>query len=220
VRSFFHRNSLSIVLFSVFALAVVGQALAGWKALEHELAIDRLPPLRLLDYLGTGHFRSALFENWESEFLQLSAYVLLTIFLRQKGSPESKDLEGKAEQDADPSEGQTDPHAPGLIRQGSIVRWLYANSLGLALGLLFVVSFVLHLLGSTQLANEEAAREGQPPITVSENLSEPQFWYESFQNWQSEFFAVGVFIVLGVYLRQRGSPESKPVTAPHDATGR
>jgi hypothetical protein len=181
---------------------------------------DRLPPLRLLDYLGTGHFRSAVFENWESEFLQLSAYVLLTIFLLQKGSPESKDLDGKAEQDAGPSEGQTDPHAPGLIRQGSIVRWLYANSLGLALGLLFVVSFVLHLLGSTQLANEEAAREGQPPITVLENLSEAQFWYESFQNWQSEFFAVGVFIVLGVYLRQRGSPESKPVTAPHDATGR
>jgi hypothetical protein len=102
VSSFFYRNSLSIVLFSVFALTVIGQALVGWKALEHELAIDGLPPLSLPDYLGTGHFRSALFENWESEFLQLSAYVLLTIFLRQKGSPESKDLEGKAERAADP----------------------------------------------------------------------------------------------------------------------
>jgi Domain of unknown function (DUF6766) len=220
VRSFFYRNSLSIVLFSVFALTVVGQALAGWKALEHELAINRLPPLSLPDYLGTGHFRSALFENWESEFLQLSAYVLLTIFLRQKGSPESKDLEGNAEQDADPREAQVDPHAPEPVRKGAIVRWLYANSLGLALGLLFVFCFILHLLGSTQLANEEAAREGQPPITVLADLSESRFWYESFQNWQSEFFAVGVFIVLGVYLRQRGSPESKPVTAPHDRTGR
>jgi hypothetical protein len=220
VSGLLYRNSLSIVLFSVFALTVVGQVLAGWKALEHELAFDGLPRLSLLDYLNTGHFRSALFENWESEFLQLSAYVLLTIFLRQKGSPESKDLEGEAEQDADPREAQADPHVAGSIRKGSIVRWLYANSLGLALGLLFVLFFVLHLLGSTQLANEEAARKGQPAITIVENLSESQFWYESFQNWQSEFFAVGVLIVLGIYLRQRGSPESKPVTATHDATGR
>jgi hypothetical protein len=211
---------LSIVLFSVFAFTVIGQALVGWKALEHELAIDGLPPLSLPDYLGTGHFRSALFENWESEFLQLSAYVLLTIFLRQKGSPESKDLEGEAEQDADPREAQADTHAPEPIRKGAIVRWLYANSLGLALVLLFVLSFALHLLGSTQLANEEAVRNARPPITILGNLTEPQFWYESFQNWQSEFFAVGVFIVLGIYLRQRGSPESKPVTASHDRTGR
>jgi uncharacterized protein DUF6766 len=220
VSNFLYRNGLSIVLFSVFALTVVGQALAGWKALEHELAIDRLPPPDLLDYLGTGHFRSALFENWESEFLQLSAYVLLTVFLRQKGSPESKKLEGEGEEDVDPEQAQADPHAPELIRKGAIARWLYANSLGLALGLLFVLSFVLHLLGSTQLANEKAAREGQPPITAWENLTQSQFWYESLQNWQSEFFAVGAFIVLGIYLRQRGSPESKPVTAPHDQTGR
>jgi uncharacterized protein DUF6766 len=220
VSNFLHRNGLSIVLFSVFALTVIGQALAGWKALEHELAIDRLPPPDLLDYLGTGHFRSALFENWESEFLQLSAYVLLTVFLRQRGSPESKGLEGEAEEDADPREAQTDPHAAGSVRKGAIVSRLYANSLGLALGLLFVLSFVLHLLGSTQLANEQAARLGEPPITAWENLTQPQFWYESLQNWQSEFFAVGVFIVFGIYLRQRGSPESKPVTAPHDQTGR
>jgi hypothetical protein len=220
VSGFLYRNSLSIVLFSLFALTVIGQALAGWKALEHELTVDGLPRLSLPDYLGTGHFRSALFENWESEFLQLSAYVLLTIFLRQKGSPESKDLEGEAEQDADPREAQADTDAPEPIRKGAVARWLYANSLGLALVLLFSLSFVLHVLGSTQLANEEAVRNGRPPTTVLGNLTEPQFWYESFQNWQSEFFAVGVFIVLGIYLRQRGSPESKVVTAPHDRTGR
>ena len=181
MSSFLYRNGLSIVLFSVFALAIVGQALAGWKALEQELAIDGLPPLRLLDYLGTGHFRSALFENWESEFLQLSAYVLLTVFLRQKGSPESKKLEGEGEEDADPREAQADPHAPGPVRKGPVVRWLYANSFGLALLLLFVLSFVLHLLGSTQLANEKAAREGRPPSTVSENLTESQFWTTPFR---------------------------------------
>jgi hypothetical protein len=220
VSGFLYRNSLSIVLFSLFALSLAGQAVVGWRALQHELAVDGLPAVNFLDYFVTGHFRSALFENWESEFLQLSAYVLLTIFLRQKGSPESKGLEAEAEQDADPQNSQADAHAPELIRKGSTIRWVYANSLGLALGLLFILSFVLHLLGSTQLANEEASRKGEPPITVAENLLEPQFWYESFQNWQSEFFAVGLFIVLGIYLRQRGSPESKPVTAPHHETGR
>jgi hypothetical protein len=153
---------LSIVLFSVFALTVVGQALAGWKALEHELAFDGLPRLSLLDYLNTGHFRSALFENWESEFLQLSAYVLLTIFLRQKGSPESKDLEGEAEQDADPREAQADPHVAGSIRKGSIVRWLYANSLGLALDCfssssLFCISWAARNL-QTRKPRERASR--------------------------------------------------------------
>jgi Domain of unknown function (DUF6766) len=173
----------------------------------------------LASYLGTGHFLSALFENWESEFLQLSAYVLLTIFLRQKGSPESKPLKGEGEEDKDPKEGRTDPRAPPLVRKGPILRWLYANSLSLALGLLFFIFFTLHLANSTQRANEEAARHGKPLISVAENLLEPEFWYESFQNWQSEFFAIGAFIVLGIYLRQRGSPESKPVTDPHDQTG-
>jgi hypothetical protein len=176
--------------------------------------------ISLVSYLGSGHFLSAVFENWESEFLQMSAYVLLTVFLRQKGSPESKSLAGETEEDADPRAEGNALQAPWPVRGGAVVRWLYANSLIIALGLLFALSFGLHLVGSTKLANEEAARQGQPSITVAENLIEPEFWYESLQNWQSEFFSMGVFIVFGIYLRQRGSPESKPVAAPHDQTGR
>ena len=96
---------------------------------------------------------------------------------------------------------------------------LYSHSLSVALVLLFLVSFGLHLLGSTRRMNEEAAQHHQPTKTVSETLFETEFWYESFQNWQSEFLSIGVLIVLGIYLRQRGSPESKPVAAPHHKTG-
>lgn len=213
---FLYRNSLSLVLFGVFGLALIGQVLTGWRALDAELAFDGLAPLSLASYLATGHFISAVFENWESEFLQMAAYVLLTIFLRQGGSPESKSVSGEEDEDAYPQAAEADARAPWPVRRGRVVRWLYANSLSMALGLLFVASFTLHLAGSTRLANEEAVRQGRPLVTSAQHLIEPQFWYESFQNWQSEFFAMGMFIVLGVYLRQRGSPQSKPVAAPHD----
>ena len=215
---FLYRNSLSLVLFAVFGLALVGQLLTGWRALAAELKLDGLAPPSLGSYITTGHFISAVFENWESEFLQMAAYVLLTIFLRQKGSPESKAVCGEEDEDADPQTARADARAPWPVRRGRVVRWLYASSLSLALGLLFAASFALHLAGSTRLANEEAMRRGQPPVTYAQHLAEPQFWYESFQNWQSEFFAMGMFIVLGVYLRQRGSPQSKPVATPHDQT--
>jgi hypothetical protein len=161
-----------------------------------------------------------VFENWESEFLQMGAYVLLTVFLRQKGSPESKKLEGDEEEDADPREARFDPAAPWPVRRGGAILWLYSSSLCIVLFSLFLVSFGLHAVGSTMLANEEAAWHEQPSQTVCEHLEEADFWYESFQNWQSEFLSMGVLIVLGIFLRQKGSPESKPVAAPHHQTGR
>ena len=214
------NNSLSIVISALFLLCLVGHSVAGWKTYNEEQQEHGKQAVTYGEFLRTNEFGETVFENWESEFLQMGAYVLLTVFLRQKGSPESKKLEGDEEEDADPREARFDPAAPWPVRRGGAILWLYSNSLCIALFSLFLVSFGLHAVGSTMLANEEAAWHEQPTQTVFEHLEEADFWYESFQNWQSEFLSMGVLIVLGIFLRQKGSPESKPVAAPHHQTGR
>jgi hypothetical protein len=178
-----------------------------------------LPPIGFTDYLASGHFISAVFENWESEFLQMAAYVLLTIFLFQKGASESKKPDEANPEDESPSAKRNDPDAPWPVHRGGLLLKLYSHSLSLALVTLFLASFWLHLAGSTRRMNEEAHQHHQPTQTMIDTLADPEFWYESFQNWQSEFLSIGVLLVLGIYLRERGSPESKLVAAPHTATG-
>ena len=142
------------------------------------------------------------------------------MFLRQKGSPESKPIEGAEEVDADPAPAHTDPEAPWPVRAGSpALLWLYSNSLGLALGALFLASFALHWAHSARHAAELAAMHGRPAPALLEHLAGAQLWFESLQNWQSEFLSTFALVVLGIFLRQRGSPESKPVAAPHASTG-
>jgi hypothetical protein len=219
MRRFLRDNGLSIALFVLFALSLAGQALAGWRALEEELRTHGMPAVGLAGYLTTGHFISAVFENWESEFLQMAAYVLLTVFLVQKGSSESKNPGGDNPEDEPPELKRDDPDAPWPVHRGGLALKLYSHSLTIALMALFFASFWLHLAGSTRRMNEEALRHQQPTQTVTETLGNPEFWYESFQNWQSEFLSIAVLLVLGIYLRERGSPESKPVAAPHTTTG-
>jgi hypothetical protein len=219
---FVRENSLSLVLLALFLASLLGQFLTGLAARNEERAMHHLAALTPAGYLGGGEFLAAVFENWESEFLQMAAYVLLTIFLRQKGSPESKRLDGGEEEvDADPAAAvRGAPGAPWPLRAGSpALRWLYANSLGLALGALFAGSFVLHWVHSTRHAAEQAAAHGWAAPGLLEHLGSARLWFESFQNWQSEFLATFALVVLGIYLRQRGSPESKPVAAPHGRTG-
>ncbi|MCW2239303.1 DUF6766 family protein [Azospirillum canadense] len=219
MRRFLKNNGLSITLFALFLLSIVGQTLTGWRALIEELRLHGLPPVGLLDYLTTGHFLSATFENWESEFLQMSVYVLLTVILVQKGSSESKTPGESNPEDEAPEKQRADPDAPWPVHRGGLLLRLYSHSLSLALVTLFALSFWLHLAGSTRRSNEEALRHHQPTKTMAETLGDPEFWYESFQNWQSEFLSMGLLMVLGIYLRERGSPESKPVAAPHAKTG-
>ncbi|WP_201841805.1 DUF6766 family protein [Microvirga zambiensis] len=219
MRRFLRDNGLSIALFLMFAVSLIGQALTGWRAHAEELRIHGQPAIGLLSYLASGHFISAVFENWESEFLQMAMYVVLTIFLFQKGSAESKDPEGDNPEDEAPSDRHPAPDAPWPVHRGGLILRLYSHSLSLALVLLFIASFWLHLAGSTRRMGEEAQWHHQPPPTLIGTLGDPEFWYESFQNWQSEFLSIGALLVLGIYLRQRGSPESKPVAAPHHATG-
>jgi hypothetical protein len=214
MREVLRNNGLSLALFALFLASIVGQVLAGWYALDEELAIHGRSAPDLRNYLLSGHFISATFENWESEFLQMAVYVVLTAWLIQKGSPESRNPDESPDEPC-----AATPSAPWPVRKGGVWLWLYAHSLSITFFLLFALSFWLHLLGSTRRTNEQASLHAGPIVTAVERLADPEFWYESFQNWQSEFLSIGALVVLGIFLRERGSPESKPVHAPHSQTG-
>jgi hypothetical protein len=159
-------------------------------------------------------------ENWESEFLQMFLFVALTAFLYQKGSAESKKLHGNEPVDRDPKQSRNKKNAPWPVRTGGIVLKVYEHSLSLVFLLLFIICFLLHAVGGARQYNQDQLDHGgAEQLSTLEYISTSRFWFESFQNWQSEFLAVGLMVVLSIWLRQRGSPESKPVGAPHAATG-
>lgn len=189
MKRFFRNNGLSLVLATLFLVFWAGQAVSGWKVHNEDAALHQQPPADFPAYLRSGHFWQATGENWESEFLQMGAYVMLTCFLFQKGSAESKDPEH-------PDEGRM-----SAARRQQCT-WIYRNSVG-------------------GLAEENAMRAGHhlPEESLTGFLSSPEFWFQSFQNWQSEFLAVFAIVVLSIFLRQEGSPESKEVTAPDSETG-
>jgi hypothetical protein len=198
-------NGLTIALMALFAISLVGQAWSGWLNAVDESGLHGEQAPTLFGFLGGGEFLSTLFENWESEFLQMATYVLLTAHLFQRGSAESRD--------PDDPERENDEAGPTLGDK------LYAHSLGIAMTLLFIGSFVLHWLNSARHAADEARMHGQPEPAWQQHLGDAGFWFESFQNWQSEFLSTAVLVVLTIYLRERGSPESKPVQAPNAQTG-
>lgn len=216
---FLKDNSLTLVLTSAFLASLIAMAIAGWLSNNQELGAHGQQMIGFVAYCLSGQFVSAVFENWESEFLQMSFYVVLTAFLFQRGSSESKDPDAKEEVDEDPARRARDPDAPWPVRVGGLPRTLYSYSLGIVLAALFAASFLLHWLGSTAAANEQAELHGQATMTALEYLGDAQLWFESFQNWQSEFLSTAVLVVLTIFLRFRGSPESKPVAAPHTQTG-
>jgi hypothetical protein len=212
------HHSLSLTLFGLFLLCALGQSVTGHWHYNAEQRAHGHSAIGYGAYLRTGHFVEAIAENWESEFLQMAAYILLTVFLRQRGAPESKKLDAEEPVDADPRRS-TDPHAPWPVRRGGLLLTLYAHSLTLALGALFVLSFGLHAAGGVRHYNAEQLAHGESPVTLPQYLGTPAFWFESLQNWQSEFLALGVMLVLSIVLRQQGSPASKPVAASHHETG-
>ena len=208
-------NSLTLVLMLMFAASLVGQWLTGWRVAVEDLQRHGQAAIGPLIYLSDPMFISTVFENWESEFLQMAVYVVLTAFLIQRGSSESKDPDAP-ERDRLPSRNSK---APRFARVGGALGWLYAHSLGIALGLLFVASFLLHWTFSAKAAAQEAAEHGQVGVSTLAYLGDPQLWFESFQNWQSEFLSTAALVVLSIVLRQKSSPESKPVAASHGQTG-
>lgn len=210
------RNGLTIVTAALFLLFWVGQAAAGFRQELEERREHGRPPVALGGYLASGAFWEATAENWESEFLQMAAFVWLTAFLRQKGSSQSRPIEGEAESDRAP---RRRAGAPWPVHRGGLLLAIYERSLTLALLGLFLFSFAVHAVAGHAAWAEEQAMHGEAGGPLVAYVASSRFWFESFQNWQSEFMAVGAIVVLSIFLRQRGSPESKPVDASHAETG-
>jgi hypothetical protein len=221
MRRIFRDNGLSIVLFvGFFFTLLVGQTLTGHQEYNSDQEEHGRPGVTYLEYLGTGHFLEATAENWESEFFQMGFYVVLTIFLYQKGSSESKEPGKKEEVDRDPRQSKNKKDAPWPVRKGGLVLKLYENSLSITLFLLFLISFYLHAVGGASEYNQEQLEHGKTEVvTTMQYMGTSRFWFESLQNWQSEFLAIFAMVFLTIFLRQKGSPESKPVDAPHSQTG-
>ena len=205
---------------ATFLLFLVAQMITGLYEYNATQREHGEPLVTLSGYLGTGHPWEALFENWESEFLQMAVFVLLTTCLVQKGSPESRRPGVKELVDADPRDFADAPDVPWPVKRGGWVLLLYEQSLGLAFIVLFLISWVGHAAGGYAEYAADQVEHGQVRPVLADYLVSPRFWFESFQNWQSEFLAIAAMVWLAVYLRQRWSPESKPVHAAHDETGR
>jgi preprotein translocase subunit SecG len=217
MKKIFRDNSLSIVFFLLFVISLVGQIFTGIKQHNQEMQDEGSAPVTITQYLTSGHFLQSTFENWESEFLQMALFVILSMFLYQKGSSESKDPDTDEEVDREPDAKRKD--APWPVRKGGFVLAVYRHSLCYTLTLFFILSFVLHWYGSLKDHNEEQALKGEPLESAMQYLSNSRLWFESFQNWQSEFLSVMAIVVLSIFLREKGSPQSKPVDAPNSQTG-
>ncbi|GAA3294824.1 DUF6766 family protein [Streptomyces cinereospinus] len=220
-RLFVRHNSLGLFFLLTFLLALVGQAVAGHAEFNNQLVSEGMAPISLGAYLTTSDFAVDVTENWQSEYLQFFLYIFATVYLLQRGSPESKEL-GKAgtESDEDQMVGE---HATGdSPRWAAATDWraaVYSRSLGLVMGTIFLLSWLAQSVTGVAAYNEQQLRQLQAPVSWTDYLSSADFWSRTLQNWQSELLAVASMAILAIYLRQRGSPESKPVGASHSATG-
>ena len=213
------NNGLSITFFLFFLITLVGQIYTGMIQHNEQLIDEGGSPITLSAYLQTGHFLQSTFENWESEFLQMFMFLVLSIFLYQKGSSESKDPDEKEKADVEKDPEFHQPDTPWPVKKGGLLLKLYKHSLSITFILLFILSFLLHWYGSLKDYNEEQSLKGKASSTALSYLSNSRLWFESFQNWQSEFLSVFALVVFTIFLRQKGSPQSKPVDAPHQETG-
>jgi hypothetical protein len=222
MRRLLRENGLSIVWLGMFFLTLIfGQSVVGHREYNSEQKEHGQAEVSFVEYVQSAHFVEATMENWESEFLQMFLFIVLTAFLYQKGSSESKKLDEEEAVDRDPRQSKNKSDAPWPVRKGGFVLKLYENSLSLTFLLLFLGSFFLHAAGGASEYNQDQAQHGSDErVTTLQYLATSRFWFESLQNWQSEFLSVGLMVVLTIWLRQKGSPESKPVDAPHSQTGK
>jgi uncharacterized protein DUF6766 len=209
-------RALTLVLMGMFVIFLAGQFVTGFHDYNDSAVEHHRSPVTMSAYASTGHWWESVFENWESEFLQMAVFVLLTTVLVQKGSPESRRPHVREAVDADPRDFANLPGVPWPVRRGGWILRVYENSLGLAFVVLFLISWAGHALGGYVAFSSDQAEHGAAAPAFTDYLVSPRFWFESFQNWQSEFFSIAAMVWLAVYLRQRGSPESKPVHASHD----
>jgi hypothetical protein len=219
VSRFVFENGLTLVMLALFALSFAGQVIAGRATYNDEQREHGRQAASLGAYLTTGAFVEATAENWESEFLQMGLFVLLSVFLYQRGSSESKRIEEPEEVDEDPRDARDDPGAPWPVRRGRLTLALYEHSLSIVLLSLFALSFVAHAAGGAHEYNRDQAAHHGAAVSTLGYMATSRFWFESFQNWQSEFFSIALLVMFSIWLRERGSPQSKPVAASNRATG-
>jgi len=213
----FRDHSLSILFGALFVLALAGQSVAGFFDTNEKLQEHGQPILSFGTFLTSSEFVVDVAENWQSEFLQFFLFIAATIWFIQRGSPESKKPgdEGTGTDEEQLVGDHARPDSPAWARVGGIRQTLFSNSLLLVMGTVFVLSWLAQSLAGAVVMSSENAEHGQPPVTWLEYLATPDFWNRTLQNWQSEFLAVGCMIALSIFLRQRGSSESKPVGTPH-----
>jgi hypothetical protein len=221
MRKFLRENSLGLVFGVLFLIVLVGQAFAGHADFNQRQLTDGLPPISMGRYLTSASFGTDVAENWQSEYLQFFLYIFLTVWLLQKGSPESKSLDNAGlESDQDQKVGRyADEDSPAWARARGLRLRLFSNSLGLVMGLIFLASWATQSIAGVAAFNEEQLSTLQDPVSWPAYLLEPDFWNRTLQNWQSELLAVASMAILAIFLRQRGSPQSKPVGTAHMATG-
>ena len=221
VRRVLHHNGLALFFLAIFLAAVVLQSVAGWQDFENDQVLHAGEGVSFGRFLLSSEFGQALLENWQSEYLQFTLYVLATVWLVQRGSPESKELDKTGgESDERQKVGRhASSSSPPWARAGGWRTRIYSNSLVIVMATIWLVSWFGQSVTGRSAYNAELLEHRQAPLSYAEYLGSADFWEATLQNWQSEFLAVGSMAIFAVYLRQRGSPESKPVGASHDATG-
>ena len=215
------QQGLSLAFMALLLAALVGQAFAGQAEYNDQARASGLAQIDLLQFVTSSNFAVDLAENWQSEYLQFLLYIVLTVWLVQRGSPESKKVDDRGrEDDAKQMVGRhADRDSPRWARVPGFRRTVYSNSLGLVMGVFFLGSWGAQLVAGTSAYSSERLQNLQSPVSMGQYFFSANFWNRTLQNWQSEFLAVGSMVALSIYLRQRGSPESKPVGAAHSATG-
>jgi hypothetical protein len=221
VRTFVKNNGLSLFFGIIFLASLAGQAVAGWQQFNAVQVAEGLGRLSLPHYVVSADFAVDVAENWQSEFLQFWLYLTATVWLLQQGSPESKELDKPGrESDKDQKVGRyAEADSPAWAKTGGWRTGIFSSSLAIVMGVIFLLSWLAQSIGGWATFNEDRLRQLQDPIAYTQYLHNADFWSRTLQNWQSEFLAVGSMAVLSIYLRQRGSSQSKPVGEPHSATG-
>ncbi|MFI7634133.1 DUF6766 family protein [Nonomuraea sp. NPDC049400] len=215
------ENSLALAFMIMFFLALGGQAVAGLLQYNDQQLAEGAEQVSFLQYVTSSSFAVDVAENWQSEYLQFFLFIMLTVWLVQKGSPESKkvDQAGSESDEKQRIGAHAGSGSPRWARVGGLRLWLFSNSLGLVMGAAFVLSWLAQSVAGQASYNSERLGDLRDPVSWWSYVTSPEFWDRTLQNWQSELLAVLSMVVLSIYLRQRGSPESKPVGAPHTATG-
>jgi hypothetical protein len=218
---FLRENSLSIVFLAIFLASLVGQAFVGHGLFNQEQLLHHGDPISLGRYLTTSEFAADVAENWQSEYLQFTLYILGTVWLLQRGSPESKELDkaGRESEEEQRIGRHATARSPLWAKVGGLRTAIYSNSLLVVMTALWLGSWFAQSVAGWSAYNADQLDHQAATVDWLGYLGTNDFWDRTLQNWQSEFLAVGSMAILTVYLRQRGSPESKPVGAPHDATG-